>query len=99
MRWAFEYLLEAIGEEHQLILYPEYQFKSPTGANLRADGVFVDHLRLVHGWREVKDGKDDLDKEIKAKLAKGYPANNIIFEDTRTAILWQDGSGNTALFS
>jgi len=91
LRRAFENLLEAIGEEHQLILYPEYQFKSPTGANLRADGVLVDRLRLVHGWWEAKDEKDDLDKEIAAKLAKGYPTDNIIFEDTRTAVLLQNG--------
>jgi predicted helicase len=91
LRRAFENLLEAIGEEHQLILYPEYQFKSPTGANLRADGVLVDRLRLVHGWWEAKDEKDDLDKEITAKLAKGYPTDNIIFEDTRTAVLLQNG--------
>jgi predicted helicase len=91
LRRAFENLLETIGEEHQLILYPEYQFKSPTGANLRADGVLVDRLRLVHGWWEAKDEKDDLDKEIAAKLAKGYPTDNIIFEDTRTAVLLQNG--------
>ncbi len=91
LRSAFQSLLETIGNEHQLILYNEYPFKAPNGALLRADGVLVDRLRLVHGWWEAKDEKDDLNKEIEAKLAKGYPHDNIIFEDTRTAVLMQHG--------
>ncbi|PQJ97695.1 hypothetical protein [Chromatium okenii] len=46
----------------------------------------------MHGWWEAKDEKDDLDKEITVKLAKGYPNDNIIFEDTRTAVLLQQGA-------
>ncbi len=51
----------------------------------------MDRVRLVHGWWEAKDSKDDLDKEIAAKLAKGYPTDNIVFEDTRAAVLIQNG--------
>ena len=32
-----------------------------------------------------------LEKEIRSKIAAGYPTENIIFEDTHTAILFQDG--------
>ena len=92
LRSAFQNLLRDLGEQQQLILYAEYPFKAPNGANLRADGVLLDRLRLVHGWWEAKDEKDDLDKEIAAKLAKGYPNDNIIFEDTRTAVLLQHGA-------
>lgn len=95
LRPAFQNLLKTIGEEHQLILYPEYPFdpfKSVAKkTKLRADGVLIDRLRLVHGWWEAKDEDDDLEKEIIAKLAKGYPSDNIIFEDTRQAILLQQG--------
>lgn len=91
LRSAFQTLLETIGSEHQLILYNEYPFKAPNGAALRADGVLMDSLRQIHGWWEAKDEKDDLNKEIEAKLAKGYPRDNIIFEDTRTAVLMQNG--------
>jgi len=91
LRSAFQTLLETIGSEHQLILYNEYPFKAPNGASLRADGVLMDSLRQIHGWWEAKDEKDDLNKEIEAKLAKGYPRDNIIFEDTRTAVLMQNG--------
>ncbi|MDO9212291.1 MAG: N-6 DNA methylase [Methylococcales bacterium] len=91
LRSAFQTLLETIGSEHSLILYNEYPFKAPNGAALRADGVLMDSLRQIHGWWEAKDEKDDLNKEIEVKLAKGYPRDNIIFEDTRTAVLMQNG--------
>lgn len=91
LQQAFYSLLEAMAQEYQLIVYTQYAFKASGGASLRADGVVMDRLRLVHGWWEAKDAKDDLDKEIAAKLAQGYPKDNIIFEDTHTAVLWQDG--------
>ncbi len=90
LRPAFGGLLETLGQEHQLILFNEYSFKAKNGASLRADGVLVDRLRLVHGWWEAKDGKDKLEREIADKLAKGYPSDNIIFEDTYTAVLLQN---------
>jgi predicted helicase len=46
-------------------------------------------LRL--GYWEAKDTSDDLDKEIKKKIAKNYPTTNTIFEDTREAVLYQKG--------
>ncbi|MCC6134055.1 MAG: N-6 DNA methylase [Candidatus Contendobacter sp.] len=88
---AFAGLLKACGREHKLILKPEYPFRAKTGAALRADGVLLDRLQLVHGWWEAKDSRDDLDKEIAAKLAKGYPSDNIIFENTVQAVLLQNG--------
>ncbi len=89
LRRAFENLLKEVAEEHQLIVLAEYPLKKTSG-NLRVDGAVIDRLRLVHGWWEAKDEKDDLDAEISLKLAKGYPSDNIIFEDTRTAILLQN---------
>ena len=88
---AFAGLLKACGREHKLILKPEYVFRAKTGAALRADGVLLDRLQLVHGWWEAKDSKDNLDQEIAIKLAKGYPSDNIIFENTVQAVLLQNG--------
>lgn len=89
---AFAGLLKASAAEHKLIFTQQYACKARDGAGqVRPDGALVDRLRLLHGLWEAKDGKDDLDKEIAAKLAKGYPADNIIFEDTRTAVLYQHG--------
>jgi hypothetical protein len=42
------------------------------------------------GYWEAKDSDDDLDKEISKKLARGYPQDNIIFEDSKTAVLIQN---------
>ena len=44
------------------------------------------------GYWEAKDTDDDLDAEIAKKIDKGYPLSNIIFEDTRRAVLFQDGT-------
>ncbi len=66
-----------------------------------AQGRQEEHLsrrhaaRPVHrrrGFWEAKDTDDDLDAEISKKLAKGYPTSNIIFEDTRRAVLYQGGT-------
>jgi predicted helicase len=42
------------------------------------------------GYWEAKDTNDDLDAEIAKKLTKGYPQDNIIFEDSVTAVLIQN---------
>ena len=39
-------------------------------------------LRVPFGYWEAKDEKDDLDAEIDYKLRRGYPQDNIIFEDS-----------------
>lgn len=49
-------------------------------------------IRVLHGYWEAKDGDDDLDAEIDAKRRAHYPTTNIVFEDGRTAVLWQHGS-------
>jgi hypothetical protein len=46
---------------------------------------------LHRGLWEAKDTDDDLEVEIKKKMAKGYPLTNTIFEDTRRAVLFQNG--------
>ncbi|MFO1424118.1 MAG: type ISP restriction/modification enzyme [Candidatus Competibacteraceae bacterium] len=88
---AFAGLLKARAVEHQLVLSQQHPFPTPAGKTLRPDGALLDRVRLVHGWWEAKDSSDDLDQEIAAKLAKGYPSDNIVFEDTRTAVLIQNG--------
>jgi hypothetical protein len=41
------------------------------------------------GYWEAKDESDDLDREIESRARRGYPRDNIIFEDGRTAVLIQ----------
>ena len=47
---------------------------------------------MARGYWEAKDPKDDLDAEIQAKFNRGYPRDNILFEDSQTAVLFQNGS-------
>ena len=46
---------------------------------------------MARGYWEAKDTHDDLDAEIQAKFNRGYPTDNIIFEDSETAVLVQNG--------
>ena len=54
------------------------------------DGTVKDSLRMARGYWEAKDTHDDLDAEIQAKFNRGYPRDNIVFEDSQTAILFQN---------
>ena len=47
---------------------------------------------LTHGYWEAKDESDDIDVETEKKLKKGYPADNILFEDSITAVLLQNNT-------
>lgn len=64
---------------------------SVTGRRIIPDGTIRDSHGLPRAYWEAKDTDDDLEQEIKKKIAKGYPLNNIIFEDTRDAVLYQGG--------
>ena len=46
---------------------------------------------MHRGHWEAKDTDDDLEAEIKKKIAAGYPLGNIIFEDARGGHLFQNG--------
>src|SRR5437762_10173757 len=48
-------------------------------------------MNLVRGHWEANDTAHKLDAEIERKRKAGYPLNNIIFEDTASAVLYQHG--------
>ena len=60
------------------------------GKRIVPDGTVRDEYRLARGWWEAKDTSDNLAGEIQKKLKAGYPTRNTIFEDTQTAVLYQD---------
>jgi len=62
----------------------------PRSYRIRPDGTFRDDFYIERGYWEAKDTHDDLETEIKKKTARGYPLTNPIFEDTRTAVLYQN---------
>jgi len=87
---AFKDLLKLWAKQNHLIFINQYEFQSPQKNRIRPDGTILHDLRVPLGYWEAKDTADDLDAEIAKKLAKGYPQDNIIFEDTRTAVLIQN---------
>ncbi|OOV14420.1 type ISP restriction/modification enzyme [Deinococcus sp. LM3] len=94
IRSAFQSLLSEWAESHgdSLRLVPEVGYKPKGQKNtVYPDGTLKDSLQQNRGYWESKDENDTLDDEITKKFAKGYPKDNIIFEDSRTAILIQHG--------
>src|ERR1700674_675383 len=91
IRKAFARLLDDYARPHDLRLIEELEVITTKGTKVYPDGTLKDALRLPHGYWEAKDEFDDLDEEIAAKRAKGYPTDNIVFEDSRNAVLIQNG--------
>ncbi|WP_369811117.1 type ISP restriction/modification enzyme [Hymenobacter mellowenesis] len=89
---AFERLLNEYCRQKDFLLVPQLDYKAIKGNMIRPDGTVKDALRLSWGYWEAKDTGDDLDEEIQKKFAKGYPQDNILFEDSRTLVLIQAGS-------
>ena len=89
-RRAFEVCLDAYCRNHseRLALVAELE----SGNRNYPDGTVKDSLRLARGYWEAKDTRDNLDREIQNKLNRGYPRNNIIFEDSSVAVLFQNGA-------
>ena len=90
LREAFKDLLKAWGRSHDLTFIPEYALDTLTKEKRYVDGALLYSLRVPFGYWEAKDTKDDLDAEIEKKFKRGYPQDNIIFEDTVTAVLIQN---------
>lgn len=87
---AFKDLLKAWSRQKSLQFIAQYEFESPQRNRIRPDGTIMHDLRVPLGYWEAKDEADDLDAEIEKKLKKGYPQDNIIFEDSREAVLIQN---------
>jgi len=88
---AFQRLLTDTAKLHHCTLIPKQKLRVGKN-NIFPDGTVRETLYDTRlGFWEAKDTDDDLDKEIAAKIAKGYPLSNTIFEDTRRAVLFQGG--------
>jgi predicted helicase len=90
VREAFKTLLKDWGKSRDLIFIPEYEYQTLQKARVYPDGALLHALRVPLGYWEAKDEEDDLDREIEKKFRKGYPQDNIIFEDSHDAVLIQD---------
>ncbi len=86
VRQAFANLLETIAKPLQWTLILEYSLPN----RKRIDGALRDSFRIPRGYWEAKDTSDDLESDMKKKIAIGYPCINTIFEDTRHGVLYQN---------
>ena len=87
IRLAFLNCLSEYCKEHseRFVLVPELR----SDRSNKPDGTVRDSLRMTRGLWEAKDTHDDLDREIRNKLGQGYSGDNILFENSRTAVLVQ----------
>ncbi len=90
IREAFKDLLKTWSRQQGLVFLAEYSLTSNQKTNIRPDGTILHDLRVPLGYWEAKDTADDLDTEVAKKFKKGYPQDNIIFENSHTAILIQN---------
>ncbi|VAW43493.1 ATP-dependent RNA helicase YejH [hydrothermal vent metagenome] len=89
VRKPFQDLLEHYARQRNLEMIAELEYRTRKGKLVFPDGTLKDALRQDWGYWEAKDEDDDLNVEIENKFAVGYPCNNILFEDTQTAVLYQ----------
>ena len=90
VREAFKTLLKDWGRSKNLIFVPEHKLDTATRDRRFVDGALLYELRVPFGYWEAKDEEDDLDAEIQKKFRRGYPQDNIVFEDLREAVLFQN---------
>ncbi len=88
---AFQRLLADTAKSHGWFLIPKLAIKRG-GKQIIPDGTLRDEFSLHRGYWEAKDTDDNLTAEIVKKTAKSYPLTNTIFEDTRRAVLFQNGA-------
>ena len=90
IREAFKDLLKNWARAHSLHFIPELEHVTPLKTKVYPDGTILHDLRVPLGYWEAKDTNDDLEAEIAKKFLKGYPQDNIIFENSETAVLYQN---------
>ena len=88
---AFAAVLRAAARPFGWTLAEQYTRKLADGRSIRIDGALLDDFNLAHGYWEAKDSDDDLDEEIRKKLATGYPQDNILFQAPQRMVVIQQG--------
>ncbi|MFA7420850.1 MAG: type ISP restriction/modification enzyme [Melioribacteraceae bacterium] len=91
VRNQFWLLLNEYARKQNYEVIPEVFCLGTKGKKVYPDGIVKNLFGLDIGLWESKDEKDTIDDEIDAKLKKGYPFTNILFEDTNVAVLYQHG--------
>lgn len=87
LRPAFQNLLSDMARRVNLTLMHEMTIHG----RIRPDGVLVSEYHIRRGCWKAKGPRGNLEAEIEQKKRDGYPLDNTIFENTLTAVLFQDG--------
>ena len=90
VRSAFQSLLQGCARQFDWTLVPEHSMTGVQNRRIVLDGALMDNFRLTHGYWEAKDADDDLPAEVVRKFERGYPRDNILFQEPHRAILWQN---------
>lgn len=90
IRPAFRKLLDTWASSNKLVFMEEFPYQTSMKTTVYPDGTVLHDIRVPLGYWEAKDTKDDLNEEIRKKFAKGYPQDNIIFENSEVAVLVQN---------
>ncbi|MDP2337923.1 MAG: type ISP restriction/modification enzyme [Bacteroidota bacterium] len=91
IRNHFWHLLNDYARKSNYEVIPEVAVMGTRGKKVYPDGTVKNLWGLDIGLWESKDEKDDIEAEIDAKIQKGYPLTNILFEDSNVAVLFQRG--------
>lgn len=86
----FAKLINYYCEKRNLLLVIENSLKTKRDKTIRPDGIIKRNRVIIQGYWESK-ANVDLEKEIVKKINSGYPLSNILFQDEKTAILYQNG--------
>ena len=87
----FAQLLATCAKKVGVTLEPQHAMRSPEGNRIVIDGAIIDgEYKLPLAYWEAKDMDDDLPKAIHEKRDKGYPFDNIVFQNPERVILFQN---------
>jgi len=73
VRSAFQNVLAGYSKKLDWALVPEYRIKLPRAQSVVVDAAILDEWKFKHGFWEAKDEHDDLEREVRAKIERGYP--------------------------
>lgn len=90
IRPAFRKLLDSWASSQKLVFLEEFPYQTSQKTTVYPDGTILHDIRVPLGFWEAKDTADRLEEEIEKKFRRGYPQDNIIFENSERAILYQN---------
>ncbi len=86
----FANLLGSISKENHYFIRSNSSYTTDSNTQIRFDTAVYTGVGIVYGIHEAKKYDADLNVAIKEKKEAMYPFRNIIFENSKQAVLFQD---------